>query len=72
MLLDLHEGDLESKDFPKARKFHFRQFWRKLEQANKHGVISPRIIKSETFPAKKMAENVHIEQKQDVEQSKIK
>ncbi len=63
MLVDLTEDDFEVKDFPNAKKFHLRLFWKKLGQASAKGVISPRVIGVRA---------PDLEQKQNVEQRTIK
>lgn len=37
----MEEGDLEAADFPNAKKFHWRLFWKKMKAAKKDGVQLP-------------------------------
>ena len=65
MLVDLNEDDFDVKDFPNAKRFHLRLFWKKLKQASATGVNSPRVI-GERVQAP------NFEQKQNFEQRTIK
>lgn len=48
----MEEGDLDAADFPNAKKFHWRLFWKKMEKAKQDGVQLPAVA----LPAGKLPE----------------
>ena len=38
-LVGAEDGDIDTSDFPKAKKLHWKKFWRNLGRAQTHGVV---------------------------------